>query len=266
MSPRLSLDCLTLTDTAPAEMIRAAGAAGFDLVSLWFNEQAIYPGALVTAENLGECEAAMADTGVRLYTLEAFELTSTAAIRDLRPAFDRGARLGGKVALCYHHGAVDGGEATGLLAEFADVAAEFGLGTCIEPIAMGGTATLAQAAALIRASGCDARILFDTWHLMRTGGGLAELAALDPALLGYVQINDGLLTNPPEDAMAEVMGERHYPGSGEFPLAELLRITPRDIPWGIETPSINRVAAGRGAADQGREAMACMQGLLAQLS
>ena len=78
--PRLSLDCLTLTDTAPAEMIRAAGAAGFDLVSLWFNDQAIYPRALVTAENLGECEAAMAETGVRLYTLEAFELTSSEEI------------------------------------------------------------------------------------------------------------------------------------------------------------------------------------------
>ena len=35
--PRLSLDCLTLTDTAPADMIRAAGASGFDLVSLWLN-------------------------------------------------------------------------------------------------------------------------------------------------------------------------------------------------------------------------------------
>ena len=100
---------------------------------------------------------------------------------------------------------------------------------------------------------------------MRTGGGASELAALDPALLGYVQINDGLLTKPPEDAMAEVMGERLYLGSGEFPLAELLRITPRDIPWGIETPSLSRVAKGMSAADQGREAMACMRELLDQL-
>ena len=246
-------------------MIRAAGAAGFDLVSLWFNDQAIYPGALVTAENLGECEAAMAETGVRLYTLEAFELTSTAAIRDLRPAFERGARLGGKVALCYHHGAVGTDEAAGLLAEFAGVAGEFGLGTCIEPIAMGGTATLAQAAALIRASGCDARILFDTWHLMRTGGGASELAALDPALLGYVQINDGLLTDPPEDAMAEVMGERLYLGSGEFPLAELLRITPRDIPWGIENSEPQPGGQGHERGGAGSRGDGLHAGLLAQL-
>ena len=48
----------------------------------------------------------MADTGVGLCTLEAFELTNAKEIRALRPAFELGARLGGKVALCYHHGPV----------------------------------------------------------------------------------------------------------------------------------------------------------------
>ena len=60
------------------------------------------------------------------------------------------------------------------------------------------------------------------------------LASVDPALIGYVQINDGLIANgpkTPDEAMAEVAGERVYIGMGEFPLADLLRITPRDIPW-----------------------------------
>src|SRR5258706_7393954 len=105
--PALSLDCLTLTDTAPQEMIRAAGAAGFDYVSLWFQTPAIYPAALVTSAVAGECERLLADSGVRLYTLEAFELVSEAAIAACRPAFELGARLGGKVALAYHHSAVD---------------------------------------------------------------------------------------------------------------------------------------------------------------
>jgi len=33
----------------------------------------------------------------------------------------------------------------------------------------------------------------------------------------------------------------------------------------VETPSLSRAAAGKTAADQGRECMAAMQGLLAQL-
>ena len=265
MTPKLSLDCLTLTDTRPQDMIRAAAGAGFDLVSLWFQDPPIYPLSPVTRENVAECAQLLADTGVSLYSMEAFELASEAGIAACRPAFELGARLGGKAALTYHHGEAGGGEAAQLLARFAETAAEFGLAACLEPIAMGGTATLAQAAALIRASGADVSINFDTWHLMRTGGGVAELKAIDPALIGYIQVNDGLLTNPPEDAMAEVMGERLYIGAGEFPLAELLRLAPRDIPWGIETPSLSRASAGKSAADQGREGMAGMRGLLARI-
>lgn len=268
MTPRLSLDCLTLTDTRPQDMIRAAHAAGFDLVSLWFHIPPIYPLAPVTRENVAECENLLKDTSVGLHMLEAFELTSPEAVDACRTAFELGARLGGKAALCYHNESVEVPEAVDLLARFAEVAAEFGLATYVEAIAMGRTATLAQARDLIRASGAEAKILFDTWHLMRTGGGAAEVAAIEPELFGYVQINDGSLSNPPADAMAalmEVGGERLYIGTGEFPLAEILRHVPRDIPWGVETPSLSRVAAGKTAEDQGRECMAAMRELLASM-
>ena len=61
--------------------------------------------------------------------------------------------------------------------------------------------------------------------------------------------------------------EKNYPepsmfGEGEFPLVELLRATPRDIPWAIETPSLRRANAGVTALEQAREAMAALQGLL----
>lgn len=268
MSPRLSLDCLTLTDTRPQDMIRAAHAAGFDMVSLWFQNPPIYPLSPVTRENVAECENLLKATGVDFHMLEAFELTSMKAAEECRAAFELGARLGGKAALCYHNESIESTEAADVLARFAQVAAEFGLGTYVEAIAMGRTATLAQARDLIRASDADARILFDTWHLMRTGGGAAQVSAIEPELFGYVQINDGSLSNPPADAMAaltEVGSERLYIGAGEFPLADILRHVPRDIPWGVETPSLSRAAAGRSADDQGRECMVAMRALLANM-
>lgn len=268
MTPLLSLDCLTLTDTRPQDMILAAASAGFDLVSLWFQLPPIYPSSPVSKENVGECARLLKDTGVGFHMLEAFELTSREAAEACRPAFELGARLGGRAALCYHNESIELPEAEDVLGRFAEVAAEFGLVTYVEAIAMGRTATLAQARDLIRASGAEAKILFDTWHLMRTGGGPAEVAAIEPELFGYVQINDGSLSNPPADAMAallEVGGERLYIGTGEFPLADLLRHVPRDIPWGVETPSLSRVAAGKSAADQGRECMAAMRELLANI-
>ena len=258
----LSLDCLTLTDTNPVEMIRSAGEAGFDLVSLWFQPPSAYPAALVTPGSMRDCEHALADCGVGLHTVEVFELASEAAIEAYRPALEMGARLGGKVALAYHRTAEDRGKVAELLARFAEAAAEYGLGVVLEPVAMGTTRTLAQARDLIRASGADVRILFDTWHLIRSGCGVADLSAIEPPLIGYVQINDGLVANPPEDTMGEVMGERLYPGEGEFPLAEMLRITPRDIPWGMETPSRRRAGAGVSPQQQAKELMAAVQRML----
>jgi sugar phosphate isomerase/epimerase len=261
----LSLDCLTLTDTSPVELIRSAGAAGFDLVSLWVQPPSAFPSALATPAQAAELARALADSGVAVHSLEPFELASPAAIESYRPALELGARLGGKAALAYHSSVSDRGQAAELLALLARTAAEYGLGVNLEPVAMGETRRLTEARDLIRASGADVGILFDTWHLVRSGCGIDELKAIEPGLICYVQINDGLVADPPADQLAEVMGERLYPGEGEFPLVELLRATPRDIPWAIETPSLRRANSGVTAQEQAKEAMSVLQRLLSRI-
>jgi sugar phosphate isomerase/epimerase len=263
--PTLSLDCLTLTDTSPADLIRAADAAGFDLVSLWVSDPPVYPRMRLLPEMERECAALLADCGVGVHSLEAFDLASEQAVEDHRPALEMGARLGAKAAIAYNGGLSDLGRVADLLASFAGVAGEFGLGVVFEPIAVTQTCTLAEAQSLIRKAGVDAGILFDTWHLFRTGGGIAEFRAIDPALIRYLQINDGMADIAEEEMLPEVMGERLYPGKGEFPLVELLRLVPDDIPWGIETPSLGRANAGVSPQEQAREAMEAMQRLLAEV-
>jgi sugar phosphate isomerase/epimerase len=258
----LSLDCLTLTDTRPAEVIRAAGAAGYDLVSLCVNGPAMFPSLLVTPDQEAECAAALADTGVGVFSLEFLDLVSAEAIEASRPAFEMGARLGGKTALAMHFTNPDRSHAAELLGRFVEVAGEYGLTVTLEPVAMGETRTLAQARDLIRASGAEAGILFDAWHLVRVGGSVADLRAIDPKLITYVQFNDGLVRNPPADIIKESIEERLYPGEGEFPLAELIAATPRHVPWGIECPSLRRAQAGVSARDQAVEALAGLRRLL----
>jgi len=260
--PQLSLDCLTLTDTSPPDVIRSAAVAGFDLVSLWVQPPPMYPAAQTTADHFRECAALLADTGVQVWSLEVFDLVSREALESYRPALELGARLGGKAALTYQLANPDHGEAAELLAEFTEIAGEYGLAVNFEPVAMGQAATLAQARRLIRASGADVGIMFDAWHLIRSGCGIDELRAIEPELIRYVQINDGLATIPEEQMIPESIGERLYPGEGDFPLVELLRACPRDIPWGIETPSLRRVNAGMSAEAQAREAMEALQALI----
>ncbi|MDG2003611.1 MAG: hypothetical protein P8J20_09805, partial [Novosphingobium sp.] len=146
----------------------------------------------------------------------------------------------------------------------AETAREYGLGVVLEPVNVGQTRTIADGIELIRASGSDAGYLFDTYHLMRTGGSPGDLDAIPPGLIRYAQINDGPLHIPEDEIMAEVMGERLYPGLGEFPLQDILTRIPTDIPWGIEAPSLRRVAEGQSPSDQARECMAAMRGQLNQ--
>jgi sugar phosphate isomerase/epimerase len=260
--PRLSLDCLTLTATPPPEVIRNAAAAGYDLVSLWAQPPAAYDAALMTPAHEAECRALLADTGVELWSLEVFNLISLEANESYRPALELGARLGARAALAFHYHGAEAAAAADVLADLAAIAAEYGLALNLEPVAMGQTATLAQASDLIRAAGVDVGILFDTWHLVRSGCGVEQLRAIEPGLIRYVQVNDGLARIPEEQMVPESLQERLYPGEGEFPLAELLSAAPRDVPWAIETPSLRRAEAGVTAAAQARETIALMRELV----
>jgi sugar phosphate isomerase/epimerase len=263
--PSLSLDCLTLTDSSPADLIGAAAAAGFDLVSLWVSSPAAFPRMRVPIEIERECADLLRDTGVGVHTLEVLDLSTEAAIRDYRPALEMGARLGAKAASAFNGTNPDRSHVVDLLALFVEVVGEFGLEAVLEPVAMAHTRTLAEAEAMIRDAGGKAGILFDSWHLIRSGGSVDDLAALDPALIRYVQLNDGLLQVPPDDWIPEAMGERLYLGEGEFPLLEILRLLPADIPWAVETPSLRRARDGITPDAQARETMASLQKMLAEL-
>lgn len=262
----LSLDCLTLTDTSPADLIRSAGAAGFDLVSLWVHPPAPYPRQVLTRDSLDECAALMADSEVGVHHVEVFDLVSNEAVLACRPALETGARLGARAALVIHGSNPDRAEVIDALAAFVELAAGFGLGVNLEPIAMGQTRTLAEARDLIHEAGVDAGILYDTYHLMRSGRRPEDVAAIEPGLIRYVQINDGPATIAPEEMLAEAAGERLYPGEGVFPLAELLAAAPTNIPWAIETPSLRRARAGMTPKMQAQEAMAALQRLLGAMA
>lgn len=262
---QLSLDCLTMTDITPLELIDCAASAGFDAVTVWTNPQSAFPRQVLTPAMLGDCKRALADTGVAVHAIEAFNLESAEAIEACRPAFELGAEIGAQAVLAYHLGGPGGSEAADLLALMAEVAGEFGLGVNIEPISMGETRTLAEAAALIRASGANAGIVYDTLHLVRAGGSARDLEDIDPALIRHLQIDDGPASLTQEEAMVEATGERLFPGEGAFPLYDLLAPVPRGIPWGIEVPSMRRAAAGKPPQEHAKDCMASLLQLLERL-
>jgi len=65
------------------------------------------------------------------------------------------------------------------------------------------------------------RLMLDTWHLARSGGTLAQLAAVPKGLIGALQISDR--REPPPGTTYTPMGGRLLPGEGELALVPLLR-------------------------------------------
>jgi sugar phosphate isomerase/epimerase len=87
-------------------------------------------------------------------------------------------------------------------------------------------------------------LLIDTMHLVRSGSGAADVANLDPNLIGYVQLCDVPLRPRIADYMQESMTERMAPGSGELPLRDILAALPRHLVIGIEVPLQSQALAG----------------------
>ena len=78
----------------------------------------------------------------------------------------------------------------------------------------------------------------------------AELAALDPALIGYVQLCDVPLVSKYTDYSYEARFDRLPPGQGELPLLELLAAVPTDVIVGLEIPMLREAEAGIGPKER----------------
>lgn len=122
-------------------------------------------------------------------------------------------------------------------ARFARGAAERGMRATVEFLPGMPVATLADAVDHVRASGVSgAGVLIDAMHFFRSGSQVSDLAALDPALIGHVQLCDMPVGLSDADYMDGAKNERLVPGQGILPLREFVDALPDGQVLGIETP------------------------------
>jgi sugar phosphate isomerase/epimerase len=141
----------------------------------------------------------------------------------LDEALDLAAVLGAPSALLY----VDDPsvEAAVLVESFGDAcdrAGQHGLELVLEFLPWGAVASLGHALPIVRAAGRpNGGIVFDTWHHARSGAtSLPD--DLDAALVGFIQLADGLARPEEDDLVHETMFRRRAPGDGEFGIADTL--------------------------------------------
>lgn len=151
-------------------------------------------------------------------------------------------------------------------AALTELAAERSIQTLVEPVPGLTVGDLPTALAAREYVGRpDFRLLIDTMHLVRSGFGAADLAAIDPEYIGYAQLNDTTLQPRLDNYMEEAMFERMVPGEGELPLSDLLSVLPSDIVLEIEVPRRSLALAGVSPIDRVRPCVEAAHRLLAEI-
>jgi sugar phosphate isomerase/epimerase len=267
---RLGIEMLSVSGMDPVSQVRLAAELGCGHVSLalgqvpaMFNPAGYPPWSLREDAALRrELVAVMHDTGVSISLGEGFAIRPGQAIADKAADMDVMAALGvrglGAVGM-----EADPARSDDEFALFAQMAGERGLIATIEFAPGQIVSTIDEALALVRkVDRPHFRLLIDAMHFFRSGGSVAQVTALDPALIGYAQLCDVPLTPAVPDYMQEAMTMRRGPGSGELPLADFIAALPVDIPLGLEVPDFAHMQSGVAPIEQLRPAVAAARSLL----
>jgi len=180
--------------------------------------------------------------------------------------FDMAEALGAKAVNVVHFEGrpVPFAEMADVLGGVADRAARRDLTILIEFLPGTGIPDFPGALDLVRAVGHDnLRVMLDTWHLARTGGGTHQMVGDAPALIGGIQVSDRCKI---QDAQPYVkMAGRYLPGEGELPLMSILApvlAAHPELPVGVEV--LNDALKAMPAADAASVAAAALRRVLAQ--
>lgn len=241
MPRALSLHHLSNLDIAAPELIRAAHGAGFSHVCLftmgWPSPDFTFP-VVDDGQLLKDTRAALAETGIKVFNADAPMLWPDVDVSRYKKGLEVAASFGATNATAVV-GDPDFNRATDNFGKLYELGKSVGINCCIEFMMMGTVNSIQDAEKMARAAGAlEGSITVDTLHLVRTGGSAADVAKLDPKMIGNIQINDGPPTMPEGDPqIVEAMTARLWPGQGSFPLADIIAALPADSPFSVEAPN-----------------------------
>jgi sugar phosphate isomerase/epimerase len=266
----LGIENISVFGLPPVEFVGLAADLGCahistGLTQLFYNPHGYPPFSLRDDAALRrEMIAAMADRGVSISLGEGFIVRPGADLADSAADLDLMHELGVR-RINMASMDPDLPRTFDQYAGLVELAAQRGMECTTEFAPALAVADLPTALAAIRHVGRpDFRLLIDTMHLVRSGSGPADLAALDPDLIGYVQLCDATAKPRFESYMEEAMYERMAPGTGGLGLLEVVRALPSDRVYGLEIPLRSQAEAGVGPHERLGPCVAAARDLLAR--
>jgi sugar phosphate isomerase/epimerase len=268
---KLALEFISLFGLPPVPSAELAADLGCQhltavLEPIEYNPQGYPKYSLRDDANLRrEMIAAMRDRGVSISLGEGFAIFENIDVRQAyRGDLDVMAELGApRINVVTFE--PDRGRCFDQLATLTELAAAVGIATVVEFVPIFTIPDLPTALAAVRHVGRpDCKLLIDTMHVGRSGATAADLAAVDPALIDYVQFCDVPLVATNPDYMDEAMYERIMPGEGELPLVDMLAALPHDRVIGLEVPMRSLADAGIGPEERMKRCVDAARALFAE--
>ncbi|MBS0551292.1 MAG: sugar phosphate isomerase/epimerase [Proteobacteria bacterium] len=269
MTRPISLAALTVLELTPPDMVSCAAEAGFSHVGIrLLPATPTEPRYDLVGDTplLREVQRRLADTGVEVLDVEIFRIKPETRVADHEAAIATAARLGARELLVAGNDP-DEARLTDSFAAFCDLAGRYGLGAGLEFMPWTDAKDLPQAARIVERCGRDnAGVLIDPFHLSRSRSRIADIAAIPPTRLRFMQFCDVPVEIPPtmDEILAEARAERLFPGEGGLDLLGLLRAVPRDLPLSIEVPT-HALTRTVSATERARRALAATRRVLAQV-
>jgi sugar phosphate isomerase/epimerase len=239
----ISFSPLTALDIGPPEQIDFVADAGFTMTGIRLHPAT--PGGIAypmraDSPELRNTRDRLDDRGVRVLDIEVFLIDSATDVTAFLPCIEAGAALGAsRIGVNGEDPELD--RFTAKFAQLCDMAKPYGMSVDLEFMVWRPVRNIHVAQDIVRAAGRDnGKLLIDTLHLARSGGTLSDLQALDPALIGSMQICDAPLSGPLPHETAAILAEaragRWPPLEGELPLIDWIRAMPLSIPISVEVP------------------------------
>jgi sugar phosphate isomerase/epimerase len=264
---QLALEHQTVFGLPPVEFVHLAAGLGCQYLAIAptggpYNPHGYAPYSLRDDAALRRrMAAAMRDRAVSVSLGEGFTIRPGSDVRDHAASLDAMAELGvpriNTVTMD-----PDLSRSFDQFGTLAEMAAAHGMETTVEFAPSLALADLDGALAAVRhVARSDFRLLIDCMHLVRAGHSAADLAAVDPELIGYVQLSDNTVRQRGVTYRDDSI-DRMVPGEGEFPLREILAVLPPGVVIGLEVPMRSRAEAGEPTRERARRCVAAARRLL----
>lgn len=231
----ISLASGIMPEATPLQLIEAAARGGFDYGGMWI-EPAQWNDTTTRA-----VAALMRATGVKLLDVEVVWIKPGAPDPDHLRIVDIGAELAARNVLCVSSDP-DLGATRDKLSVLMERGAALGIRINLEFGLFTEVKTIQQARSLLEIVDSPAAgLLVDSLHWQRSGGTLADIAAIPARWLSYLQLCDAPMpgANPadPEAILTEAIDGRAAMGRGGLPLGAIIDLLPEGLPIAIEERS-----------------------------